>query len=390
MADPVYISGLSCLSPYGLSISKLFASLMEFPEFSDATLVGVPPHELRYFGLADLGPALAHFVPPLKRRKMSRLSRMAVTTAGLALRHAGLEGDLSRCGVVLGTGFASTSQSELFYQNMCVSGFVKANPGLFPETVPNSPAGQVSIRFGLQGPNTTICQQSLSSELALMTGFDLIRDGKLDQVVVIGLEEMSDALLSGLWGCGVLQKTPPSLATIPVGKKMIVGEAAVAFVLESAGGVARRGAEPLAQLMNVHTAGGARYPAAYTDIEGSLKRVASLCDAEDVDCLIPSASFIRDVDHRHFHGLSSFLRADAAMLIPEYHTGALFGAGLLKQAIAVYLLNQAEFNGRPVGAILDPSYANLYPQSFSAVSSVYTSALTAGGGCGGVLLKRVE
>jgi 3-oxoacyl-[acyl-carrier-protein] synthase II len=389
MTDSVYITGLSCLSPYGLSISKLAASLLEFPELTGTEAVGKSGRKLGYFALADFSPALSHFVPPLKRRKMSRLSRMAVTSAGLALRHAGLEGKQSDCGVVLGTAFGSTSQSELFYQNMCEHGFVKANPGLFPETVPNSPAGQVSITFGLQGANTTICQQSLSSELALMTGMDLIQDGKLDQVVVIGLEEMSAGLLAGLWGCGVLQKTS-SVASIPMGRKMLVGEGAVAFILESADSVARRGGEPLAELVSVYSAGASRWPAAYTGIEDAVKQVANLTGTADADCVIPSGSFITEVDHRHFHSLATLFPEGTAMLIPEYHTGALFGAGLLKQAVGIYLLNQADFYGRPLGPILDPSYANLYPQSFEPVSSVFTSALSAGGGCGGTLLRRVN
>ena len=390
MANSVYISGLSCLSPYGLSISKLCASLLEFPEQPKTVAVGSTRQKLSYFPLVDFSPALAHFVPPLKRRKMSRLSRMAVTASGLALRHAGLAGHQPECGVVLGTAFGSTAQSELFYQDMCDHSFIKANPGLFPETVPNSPAGQVSITFGLQGPNTTICQQSISSELALMTGFDLIRDGKLDCVVVIGLEEMSEGLLSGLWACGALQKAPQSLAAIPLARRMIAGEGAVAFILESAESLAKRKGEPLAEIKAVHTAGASRWPAAYTAIEDSSQQVVTLCEAQDADCVIPSGSFIGQVDHRHFHGLSSLFPTGTAMIVPEYHTGAMFGAGLLKQAIGVYLLNQADFYGRPLGAILDPAYSNLYPQSYAQVSGVYTSALSAGGGCGGVLLRRVQ
>ena len=364
---------------------------MEFPECLGVATVGKSGDAFRFFELADFSPALNYFVPPLKRRKMSRLSRMAVTTAGLALRHAGLEGQQTDCGVILGTGFGSTSQSEIFYQNMSEQGFVKANPGLFPETVPNSPAGQVSITFGLQGANTTICQQSLSSELALMTAFDLISDNKLDRVLVIGIEEMSAGLLSGLFASGVLQKIQQeNLTTIPMGAKMLVGEGAVAFILESADSVARRNADPLARISMVHSAGAARWPAAYTDIATSVQQVTSVCDISGVDCVIPSASFINEVDSRHFHELSSLFPTGTAMVVPEYHTGALFGAGLLKQAIATYLLNQAEYNGRPLGAILDKGYANLYPQSCPPVTSVYTSAITAGGGCAGTVLHRAN
>ena len=389
MGYEVYISGVGCLSSCGLSITEMFAGLRGRPGFTGVARLGKSDREVRFGMLPDFSDILAGFVKPLKRRKLSRLSRMAVTVSGLALQNAGLEKASFGCGVVLGTAFGSTSQSELFYTDMLSHGFVKANPGLFPETVPNSPAGQVSITCGLHGANTTICQQSLSSELALMTACDFIDDGKLDQVVVIGLEEMSSGLLSGLWSCGGLQKGVLSGGDIPLRKKMVVGEGAVALILESALSLQNRQGVPLAQLTAVSSGGGARWPAAYHDITGSVERVAGSMNSQNIDCVIPSASFIRNVDDSHFSSLAALLPEDLPMLIPEYHTGALFGAGLLKQALAVEILQHDTFTARKLGSEIVMNYDTLYPDSFSQVSSVYTSAVSAGGGCGATIIQRV-
>lgn len=390
MTSNVYISGTGCLSPCGLNAKALLQALVHPPEFTGAACLGRLEHEVCFGGLPDFSDVLAGFVSPLKRRKMSRLSRMAVAAAGLTLHDAGLGEKNERCGVILGTGFGSTSQSVLFYRDMIASGFPRANPGLFPETVPNSPAGQVSLTFGLRGPNTTICQQSISSELALMTGFDFIRDGKLDQVLVIGIEEMSDGLLSGLWSCGVLQKRPQSLDHIPLGQRMLVGEGAYGLVLESEDSLHKRGGSPLARLDSVHAAGAARWPATYHDIDNGVASVVRGMNLHRVDCVIPSASFIASVDRSHVEHLATALPREIPMLMPEYHTGAVLGAGLLKQVLAVSLLGQEEFRARELGSAIPVTYGELYPRSCVPVSTIYTSAVTAGGGCASTVIQRVN
>ena len=390
VAESVYITGIGSLSPCGLTPEDLLAGMGRSPAFGTTTLVGKKNEQVSFGSLPDFSDLLAEYAKPLKRRKMSRLSRMVVTVAGLALTQAGFDGkSFVNSGVVLGTAFGSTRQSELFYLDMLTKGFVKANPGLFPETVPNSPAGQVSITFGLKGANITICQQSLSSDLALMTGFDFLCNKKLDQVVIIGVEDISTGLLSGLWACGCLQKKPLSLQSVPLGKKIIVGEAAVALVLESEKSVYQRNASPLAVLASVYSSGAARWPAGCHEVAESVQRVTRV-DPSQVDCVIPSALFIKQVDNDHFSTLAKFFDTKTPMLIPEYHTGALLGAGLLKQVLAVSLLRKEQFRARKLGIMTNDRYDELYEDTFFRVSSIYSSTVTAGGGCGGVLIKRVN
>ncbi len=78
------------------------------------------------------------------------------------------------------------------------------------------------------------------------------------------------------------------------------------------------------------------------------------------------------------------------MLIPEYHTGALLGGGLLKQALAVIILGGEQFWARKAGETTNFSYDRLYEEPVSGAATVYTSAVTPGGGCCGVLLNKVN
>ena len=170
---------------------------------------------------------------------------------------------------------------------------------------------------------------------------------------------------------------------------MIVGEAAVALVLESEKSVHQRNASPLAVLASVYSSGAARWPAGYHEVAESVRRVTRV-DPSQVDCVIPSASFIKQVDDDHFSTLAKFFDTKTPMLIPEYHTGALLGAGLLKQVLAVSLLREEQFQARKLGIMTNDRYDELYKDTFSRVSSIYSSTVTAGGGCSGVLIKRVN
>jgi 3-oxoacyl-[acyl-carrier-protein] synthase II len=376
-------------------LQDLPAGLLQPPAFVATELAGRKRQPVCFGRLPDFSKIINQYAKPLKRRKMSRLSRMAVCVAGLALAQAGFSRDFHQdCGVILGTAFGSTGQSELFYLDMLDKGFLRANPGLFPETVPNAPAGQVSITFGLGGANTTICRQSLSSELALMTGYDLLQSGKLEQAVIIGIEEISTALLSGLWACGSLQKKPASFSSVPLGKKMIVGEAAVALVLESEKSVRDKNITPLAKLSWIDSFDPAIWPARFCEVANGVQRlgerVSKFVESAKIECLIPAASFIKDVDSAHFSTLTSIFGPDLPMLIPEYHTGALLGGGLLKQALGVILLGKKQFSARRSGKITNYDYDKLYKDIIDEISTVYTSAITPGGGCCGVLLEKVN
>jgi 3-oxoacyl-(acyl-carrier-protein) synthase len=78
---------------------------------------------------------------------------------------------------------------------------------LFPNTVINSPAGFVSIFFGLGGPNTTIADGAASSLAALDYASTLLRRGRADAVLAGGFEELSPWVFLGLHNAGRLAVT---------------------------------------------------------------------------------------------------------------------------------------------------------------------------------------
>lgn len=153
------------------------------------------------------------FMPPLKYRRMSRVSRLAVAASIEALKDAALEispRSASSIGVIMGTGYGSTSHTDDFFLGMLKEGPEGANPSLFPDTVPNAPASQVSIYHGLTGPNTTFSHNEVSGEQAMAYALRLLREGRAEILLVGSVDELSAVLFHSYAAVRALSPKEPS------------------------------------------------------------------------------------------------------------------------------------------------------------------------------------
>ncbi len=238
---PVNITGLGMLNALGLGRSTYWDQLLNGTS-------GIAPVRSfdanKYAG--NLGAEIDNFqakafMEPRFYRRLSRQSRLAVAASIEAIRDSGLEisdQNRHRIGVVFGTAFGSTQQTDSFFVSLLDHGPQAAEPILFPDTVPNAPASHVAMYHGLQGPNSTFCQNHLSGECALAYGLSLLERGQADTVVVGGADELSAILFHSLDSVQALkpihQKEPLHPSQFPTGKGFIPGEGATCMVLERA------------------------------------------------------------------------------------------------------------------------------------------------------------
>ncbi|MFI6082807.1 beta-ketoacyl synthase N-terminal-like domain-containing protein [Streptomyces sp. NPDC051217] len=165
------------------------------------TGVGLAVPGLRSVGdlLADRPPADG-FDPAtaLKGREMrhkDRASRLALYAAEQALADAGL---LDEKGRLLGTGDAtavvvSSNLGSLqtvcdFTDTVSRETVIGLSPLGLPQTSSNVVAGWVAIRYGLRGPNLTVCNGATSGLDALHWARNLILAGRCRRAVVVGVE----------------------------------------------------------------------------------------------------------------------------------------------------------------------------------------------------------
>jgi 3-oxoacyl-[acyl-carrier-protein] synthase II len=195
--DEIVVTGIGIISACGVGKESFWKSCLSgkpgiapIQSFDTSAYASHLGAEIR-----DFNPR--NFMPSLKYRRMSRVSRLAVAASIEALKDAAFPISLpaaSSTGVVIGTGYGSTAQTDEFFVGMLKEGPEGANPSLFPDTVPNAPASQVSIYHGIKGPNTTFSHNEVSGEQALAYAYQLLQEDRAEAVLVGSVDELSSVL----------------------------------------------------------------------------------------------------------------------------------------------------------------------------------------------------
>ncbi len=202
----IAITGLGVISPVGKGREDFWAGLREGrPGFRDITLFDTSPFAMK------LGGEITAFDPLVylgKKgvRELDRSTRLICSAAKLALDDARLlisDDNSDAVGVSLGATFGSLHSISQFDRVGLTEGPRYVNPSHFPNTVINSPASQVSIRFGIKGFNTTISNGFCAGLDSLMYAADFLRLRRADAVLAGGVEELCEEMFRGfsLLGC---------------------------------------------------------------------------------------------------------------------------------------------------------------------------------------------
>ena len=235
----LHISGLGMINGLGLSRAQYWESLLSGTS-AIGRLEGLDAGERRSDGGSQIrGFDPKAWMPPRFYRRLSRLSRLSVAASIEAVRDSGIaihDDKRHRVGCVFGTAFGSTDQTDGFFLSLLDHGPEGAEPFLFPDTVPNALASHVAIFHGLEGPNSTLCQNHLSGEAAMGYGQSLLEAGHADTVLVGGGDELSPILMHSLSAIRALKVFEPSMDPIQglhaSGKGFVPGEGATCLILE--------------------------------------------------------------------------------------------------------------------------------------------------------------
>jgi 3-oxoacyl-[acyl-carrier-protein] synthase II len=368
---PINITGIGMLNALGMSRSAFWRQLLQaspgiapiksFDTAEYATNLGA---EIQNFNAKD-------FMAPRFYRRLGRLSRLAVAASIEAIKDSGLDisaQDRYRIGVVFGTAFGSTHQTDAFFVSLLDHGPQAAEPILFPDTVPNAPASHVAMYHRLQGPNCTLCQNHLSGECALAYGLSLLEQGQLDVVVVGGVDELSSILFHSLDSIRALkpirQRGPLQPNQFPKGKGFIPGEGATCMVLERADSARRRPRNMYGTVLSLRLTSRAVAQGHY-DVTGRAMAEsirAALEEAEipatDIGIIGLAANGVDELEDGEGRALEEVFGANWHQIprIPlRYYVGDFGSAGLL--TAATIMLSLAE--GRLPPAIQGPGLTDL-------------------------------
>ena len=126
----------------------------------------------------------------VRARRLDRAGRLAV----VAVQHAlGSNGDArDSMGLVLGSAYGNVDDSAAFMHRIFEKGVRAASPADFPNLVPSSPAGHVSIYLGLRGPTFMVADLATSGESAFIQAIQLVGARDAPRIVAGAVEPKSN------------------------------------------------------------------------------------------------------------------------------------------------------------------------------------------------------
>ena len=191
-------------------------------------------------------------------KKLDRSTLFGMGAAHQAVAQSGLDfGTMNgeRCGVVIGSGIGGIGTIEDSLNALRDKGARRVNPFTVPKLMVNATAGNVSIKYGLQGPASAHATACASSGHAIGDAMRYIRRGDCDVMLAGGVEAAITPLCVASFSVMKAlsaRNDEPEKASRPfdTGRDgFVMAEGGAIFVLESLEHATARGAEILAELL---------------------------------------------------------------------------------------------------------------------------------------------
>jgi len=292
------------------------------------------------------------WMEPKDQRKVNDFILYAMCAAVQAVRDAGWEpktdAERWRTGVMIGSGIGGLSSIAETAVLIKEKGPRRVSPFFIPGALINLASGQVSIRFGFQGPNHAVVTACSTGAHAIGDAARLIQWGDADVMLAGGAESpISEIGIAGFNACKALSTKwadDPARASRPYDVDhdgFVMGEGAGVVVLEEYEHARARGATIYAEVLGYGMSGDAHHiTAPAEDGNGGYRSMAAALARAGLQ---PS-----DVDYINAHGTSTMadnielaaverLMGDAAagvtMSSTKSSTGHLLGAAGAIEAI---------------------------------------------------------
>jgi 3-oxoacyl-[acyl-carrier-protein] synthase II len=163
--------------------------------------------------------------------------------------------DPTRGGALVGSGIGGILSILEWHRVLLEKGPGRISPFFVPSLIVNMAAGQLSMRYKLKGPNSSVVTACATGNHAIGDAFKIIQRGDADLMVAGGSEAIIDELpLGGFAQMKALstRNDEPARASRPFDADrdgFVAGEGAGIVVLESAEHARRRGARIYAEVV---------------------------------------------------------------------------------------------------------------------------------------------
>lgn len=203
---------------------------------------------------------VSQFMEKKAALRMDRFCQFGVVAGEMALKDSKItkdNTDLSRVGVVLGSGIGGMSIYDTQFRTLVEKGPDRISPFFIPMMIANMAAGLLSIRNGLQGANYATVSACATSLHAIIDAYMIVQLGYADAMICGGCEASITPM--GIAGFNAMKamstrNDSPKTASRPYDKDrdgFVMGEGAGALVIEPLEQAEKRGANIYAEIAGV-------------------------------------------------------------------------------------------------------------------------------------------
>ena len=190
-------------------------------------------------------------------RRMDRFSQFAVVATREAWNDSGLDKekeDMTRVGVIIGSGIGGLETIEKDNKNYIEKGPDRVSPMYIPMSIGNMAAGNVAIDIGAKGESISMVTACASGTHCIGESFRMIKHGYQDIVIAGGTEaSITPTGIAGFTNIKALTlATDKNRASIPFDKErsgFVMGEGAGVIVLEELEHAKARNAKIYAEIV---------------------------------------------------------------------------------------------------------------------------------------------
>lgn len=305
----VVITGLGCVTALAESADELFTALCQGRSgVSNIDAFDVSDYPVRFGGeIKDF--KATKYLEVREAKRMDRFAQLAVASAIQAVNDSKINfanEDPIRIGVIVGSGIGGIKEIEDQHLRLLKRGPSKVSAFCVPKLMSNAASANISILYGLRGPNVCVVSACASGSHAIGEAYCSIVSGRCDAAITGGSEAALTPIgLASFCSLKSLstRNDDPQAASRPFDRDrdgFILSEGAGIVIIEEYEHAKSRGAKIYAELLGYGATGdGYHLTAPWSNGQGAAEAMRLALEDAGIDP--------EKVDYINAHGTSTEL-----------------------------------------------------------------------------------
>jgi 3-oxoacyl-[acyl-carrier-protein] synthase II len=191
MKRRVVVTGMGVVTSLSCQVEDLWRKIVAGESgVHEIKLFDTSKHSVR-FGADVWDWSTGDYVTHKESKRVDRFTQFALVAGIDAVRDSGIDfanDDPFRCGAILGSGIGGLHEIEAQVEKLLMKGPDRVSALTIPKLMVNACCGQLSIQYGLRGPNYAVATACASATNAIGDAFKAIQYDDADVMLTGGTE----------------------------------------------------------------------------------------------------------------------------------------------------------------------------------------------------------